>query len=166
MFLRKRAAAISPRSTDRKKFHGLGPYDPETGLTKPAGQPTFSEVFATTLADLAEKDERIVAITAAMPNGTGLDLFRPRHPSAISMLESQRNTRSLRCRMATRGFRPFCAIYSTFLQRAFDPVITTSAFKSFPSSSAWTVPVSPAMTAPRIMVSSTSRISAVFPNWS
>ena len=64
----------------QKKFHGLGPYDPETGETKPAGQKTYSEVFAETLVKLADANEKVVAITAAMPNGTALDLFQPHHP--------------------------------------------------------------------------------------
>ena len=79
--LTQKGRGFQPALDGQKKFHGLGPYDPETGLTKPAGLPTYSEVFANTLSDMATKDERIVAITAAMPNGTGLDLFRPHHPT-------------------------------------------------------------------------------------
>src|SRR5208282_5877152 len=75
--LTQKGRGFQPALEGQKKFHGLGPYDPETGHT-PAGVPTYAEVFANTLADLADKDERIVAITAAMPNGTGLDHFRPR----------------------------------------------------------------------------------------
>ncbi len=71
---------------------------------------------------LADKDERIVAITAAMPNGTGLDLFRPHHPKRyFDVGIAEEHAVVFAAGMATRGFRPFCAIYSTFLQRAFDP---------------------------------------------
>ncbi len=78
--LTQKGRGFQPALEKKKKFHGLGPYDPETGMTEPAGLPSYSEVFATTLAGLADKDDRIVAVTAAMPSGTGLDLFRPRHP--------------------------------------------------------------------------------------
>src|SRR5579863_301381 len=78
--LTQKGRGFQPALDGQKKFHGLGPYDPETGQT-PDGSPTYAEVFANTLADLAAKDPRIVAITAAMPNGTGLDHFRPRHPN-------------------------------------------------------------------------------------
>jgi 1-deoxy-D-xylulose-5-phosphate synthase len=131
--LTQKGRGYQPALDGQKKFHGLGPYDPETGLTKPAGQPTFSEVFATTLADLAEKDERIVAITAAMPNGTGLDLFRPRHPKRyFDVGIAEEHAVVFAAGMATRGFRPFCAIYSTFLQRAFDPVIHDVCLQKLP----------------------------------
>ena len=73
---RRRAAGFAPALDKVKKFHGLGPYDPETGETKAAGQKTYSEIFAETLVKLADRDQRVVAITAAMPNGTALDLFR------------------------------------------------------------------------------------------
>ena len=78
--LTQKGRGFQPALDLQKKFHGLGPYDPETGDTRPAGLATYAESFANTLAELANKDERIVAITAAMPNGTGLDLFRPHHP--------------------------------------------------------------------------------------
>jgi len=78
--LTQKGRGFQPALDGQKKFHGLGPYDPETGKTKPAGQLTYAEVFANTLVNLANDDPKIVAITAAMPNGTGLDLFRPHHP--------------------------------------------------------------------------------------
>ena len=78
--LTQKGRGFQPALDGQKKFHGLGPYDPETGKTKPAGLLTYAEVFANTLVKLANDDPKIVAITAAMPNGTGLDLFRPHHP--------------------------------------------------------------------------------------
>src|SRR5579863_8253188 len=78
--LTQKGRGFQPALDLQKKFHGLGPYDPETRVPPPAGVPTWSESFATSLVQLADKDTRIVAITAAMPNGTGLDLYRPHHP--------------------------------------------------------------------------------------
>jgi 1-deoxy-D-xylulose-5-phosphate synthase len=131
--LTQKGRGFQPALDGQKKFHGLGPYDPETGMTKPAGVPTYSEVFATSLAKLADKDERVVAITAAMPNGTGLDLFRPHHPKRyFDVGIAEEHAVIFAAGMATRGFRPFCAIYSTFLQRAFDPVVHDVALQKLP----------------------------------
>ena len=76
----QKGRGFQPALEKQKKFHGLGPYDPETGETKPTGQKTYSEIFAESLVKLADGNDKVVAITAAMPNGTALDLFRPRHP--------------------------------------------------------------------------------------
>jgi 1-deoxy-D-xylulose-5-phosphate synthase len=82
---------------------------------------------------MAEKDERIVAITAAMPNGTGLDLFRPRHPKRFFDVGiAEEHAVVFAAGMATRGFRPVCAIYSTFLQRAFDPIVHDVCLQNLP----------------------------------
>src|SRR5579859_3493885 len=75
--LTQKGRGFEPAMQKQKKFHGLGPYDPETGETKPLGQRTYSEVFADTLVKLANSNPKIVAITGAMPNGTGLDRFQP-----------------------------------------------------------------------------------------
>jgi 1-deoxy-D-xylulose-5-phosphate synthase len=131
--LTQKGRGYQPALEGQKKFHGLGPYDPETGLTKPAGQQTYSEVFASTLVDLANRDERVVAITAAMPNGTGLDLFRPHHPKRyFDVGIAEEHAVVFAAGMATRGFRPVCAIYSTFLQRAFDPVVHDVCLQKLP----------------------------------
>src|ERR1035441_2764784 len=79
--LTQKGRGYQPALNGQKKFHGLGPYDAETGKTASTGQITYAESFANTLVELARHDDRIVAITAAMPNGTGLDLFRPHHPT-------------------------------------------------------------------------------------
>ncbi len=130
--LTQKGRGFQPALDGQKKFHGLGPYDPETGKT-PDGLPTWAEVFANTLADLADKDPRIVAITAAMPNGTGLDHFRPRHPNRyFDVGIAEEHAVVFAAGMATRGFRPVCAIYSTFLQRAFDPVIHDVCLQKLP----------------------------------
>ena len=131
--LTQKGRGFQPALDGQKKFHGLGPYDPETGSTKPAGLPTYSEVFANTLADLATKDPRIVAITAAMPNGTGLDLFRPTHPTRyFDVGIAEEHAVLFAAGMATRGFRPVCAIYSTFLQRAIDQIIHDVCLQNLP----------------------------------
>ena len=130
--LTQKGRGFQPALDGQKKFHGLGPYDPETGKT-PDGVPTYAEVFANTLADLAAKDPRIVAITAAMPNGTGLDHFRPRHPNRyFDVGIAEEHAVVFAAGMATRGYRPVCAIYSTFLQRAFDPVVHDVCLQKLP----------------------------------
>jgi len=131
--LTQKGRGFQPALDGQKKFHGLGPYDPETGKTKPAGQLTYSEVFANTLVNLATEDERIVAITAAMPNGTGLDLFRPHHPKRyFDVGIAEEHAVVFAAGMATQGYRPVCAIYSTFLQRAFDPIVHDVCLQKLP----------------------------------
>ena len=131
--LTQKGRGFQPALDKQKKFHGLGPYDPETGETKPVGQLTYAETFATTLTQLADKDERIVAITAAMPSGTGLDLFRPHHPKRyFDVGIAEGHAVLFAAGMATRGFRPVCAIYSTFLQRSVDPIIHDVALQKLP----------------------------------
>jgi 1-deoxy-D-xylulose-5-phosphate synthase len=131
--LTQKGRGFQPALDGQKKFHGLGPYDPETGNTAASGLPTYAEVFANTLSDMASKDPRIVAITAAMPNGTGLDLFRPHHPKRyFDVGIAEEHAVIFAAGMATRGFRPVCAIYSTFLQRAFDPIVHDVCLQKLP----------------------------------
>ncbi|MGA9069063.1 MAG: 1-deoxy-D-xylulose-5-phosphate synthase [Terracidiphilus sp.] len=131
--LTQKGRGFQPALDLQKKFHGLGPFDPETGETKPVGLPSFAEVFAKTLVKLADKDERVVAITAAMPSGTGLDLFRPYHPKRyFDVGIAEEHAVVFAAGMATRGLRPVCAIYSTFLQRAIDCVIHDVALQKLP----------------------------------
>ena len=131
--LTQKGRGYQPALEGQKKFHGLGPYNADTGETKIVGQLTWAEVFANTLTTLADKDERIVAITAAMPNGTGLDLFRPHHPKRyFDVGIAEEHAVVFAAGMATRGFRPVCAIYSTFLQRAFDPIVHDVALQKLP----------------------------------
>jgi 1-deoxy-D-xylulose-5-phosphate synthase len=88
------------------------------------GQKTYSEVFAESLTKLADGNDKVVAITAAMPNGTALDLFRPHHPTRyFDVGIAEEHAVLFAAGMATKGYRPFCAIYSTFLQRAFDQIV-------------------------------------------
>jgi 1-deoxy-D-xylulose-5-phosphate synthase len=131
--LTQKGRGFQPALDGQKKFHGLGPYNPDTGMTEPTGQATYAEVFATTLVQLANKDERVVAVTAAMPNGTGLDLFRPYHPTRyFDVGIAEEHAVIFAAGMATRGLRPVCAIYSTFLQRAFDPIVHDVCLQKLP----------------------------------
>ena len=131
--LTQKGRGFQPALDGQKKFHGLGPYNPDTGMTEPTGQATYAEVFTTTLVQLANKDERVVAVTAAMPNGTGLDLFRPYHPTRyFDVGIAEEHAVIFAAGMATRGLRPVCAIYSTFLQRAFDPIVHDVCLQKLP----------------------------------
>jgi 1-deoxy-D-xylulose-5-phosphate synthase len=131
--LTQKGRGFQPALDKQKKFHGLGPYDPQTGETKPAGQKTYSEVFAETMVKLANKNDKVVAITAAMPNGTALDLFRPHHPRRyFDVGIAEEHAVIFAAGMATKGLRPFCAIYSTFLQRAYDPIIHDVCLQNLP----------------------------------
>jgi len=129
----QKGRGFQPALDKQKKFHGLGPYDAETGETKPAGQKTYSEIFAETLVKLAAENEKVVGITAAMPNGTALDLFKPHHPKRyFDVGIAEEHAVIFAAGMATQGFKPFCAIYSTFLQRAFDPVVHDVCIQKLP----------------------------------
>lgn len=129
----QKGRGFQPAIEKQKKFHGLGPYDAETGETKSAGQKTYSEIFAESLTKLADKNDKVVAITAAMPNGTALDIFRPHHPTRyFDVGIAEEHAVIFAAGMATKGFKPFCAIYSTFLQRAFDQVVHDVCLQNLP----------------------------------
>ncbi|MDE1160948.1 MAG: 1-deoxy-D-xylulose-5-phosphate synthase [Acidobacteriaceae bacterium] len=131
--LTQKGRGFQPALDKVKKFHGLGPYDPATGETKAVGQKTYSEIFAESLNKLADMDRNVVAITAAMPNGTALDVFRPKHPDRyFDVGIAEEHAVLFAAGMATKGYRPFCAIYSTFLQRAFDQVVHDVALQELP----------------------------------
>ncbi len=129
----QKGRGFQPALDKQKKFHGLGPYDAETGETLPVGQKTYSEVFADTLVTLANENEKVVAITAAMPNGTALDQFRPHHPTKyFDVGIAEEHAVIFAGGMATQGYKPFVAIYSTFLQRAFDPIVHDICLQNLP----------------------------------
>jgi 1-deoxy-D-xylulose-5-phosphate synthase len=131
--LTTKGKGFEPAMQKQKKFHGLGPYNPETGETKPAGQPTYSEVFADTLNKLANQNDKIVAITAAMPNGTALDRFQAKHPDKyFDVGIAEEHAVIFAAGLATQGYKPVVAIYSTFLQRAFDPVVHDVCLQNLP----------------------------------
>src|SRR4029079_16468770 len=108
------------------KYHGVARFDVITGeqAKSRSNAPAYTRVFAESLIREAEKDDRIVAITAAMPGGTGLDLFSekfPTRPFDVGIAEQHAVT--FAAGLATQGYKPFAAIYSTFLQRAYDQVV-------------------------------------------
>ncbi len=109
-------------------YHATGPFDPKTGLpyksSKAAPPPTYTKVFGDTMCELMEKDERIVALTAAMPDGTGVDKVLEKFPErAFDVGIAEQHAVTFCAGMACEGLKPVAAIYSTFLQRAFDQVI-------------------------------------------
>ena len=131
--LTQKGKGFEPAMQKQKKFHGLGPYDPETGETKSLGQRTYSEVFADTMVKLADMNNKVVAITAAMPNGTALDRFQPRHPDKyFDVGIAEEHAVIFAAGLATKGFKPFVAIYSTFLQRSLDPIIHDICLQNLP----------------------------------
>ena len=131
--LTKKGKGFQPAIDKKKKFHGLGSYHPETGETAALGQRTYSEVFADTLSHLADVNKNVVAITGAMPNGTALDRFQPKHPDRyFDVGIAEEHAVLFAAGLATKGFKPFCAIYSTFLQRAFDQIVHDVALQNLP----------------------------------
>ena len=128
--LTQKGKGFQPALEKQKKFHGLGPYDPETGETKPLGRRTYSEVFADTMVKLADFDPKVVAITAAMPNGTGLDRFQPLHPDKyFDVGIAEEHAVVFAAGLAAKEV-VLSAIYSTFLQSALIPSSTMSACKT------------------------------------
>lgn len=122
--LTKKGKGYDPAIKQPDKFHGLGKYKPETGETAPAPTPTYSEIIGKTLAKFADTNQKIVAITAAMPSGTGLAHFAKAHPERYFDVGIAEEHASLfACGLATQGLKPFLTIYSTFMQRAYDMII-------------------------------------------
>jgi 1-deoxy-D-xylulose-5-phosphate synthase len=123
-----------PAETTPAIFHGVGPFDPETGtVPKSSGPPSYTSVFGKTLVGMAANDARIVAITAAMPEGTGLITFAERFPERFYDVGiAEQHAVTFAAGMAARGLRPVVAIYSTFLQRAFDSVVHDVCLQNLP----------------------------------
>ncbi|MGE6229275.1 1-deoxy-D-xylulose-5-phosphate synthase [Paenibacillus chitinolyticus] len=115
----------SPAEMDSHKWHGASPYKIESGqFLKAVGNPMYTEVFGNTLIEFAEKDERIVAVTPAMPGGSGLMNFAARFPERmIDVGIAEQHAATLCAGMAAEGMKPVFAVYSTFLQRAYDQVV-------------------------------------------
>ncbi|MGF1677662.1 MAG: 1-deoxy-D-xylulose-5-phosphate synthase [Candidatus Methylacidiphilales bacterium] len=122
--LTQKGRGFKPALEKQKAFHGTGAFDPETGEAEAGGPPTFSKIFAESLSKFAENNNKIVAITGGMPNGTGLDKFSPQHPDRyFDVGIAEEHAVIFAAGLATKGFKPVCAIYSTFLQRAFDQIV-------------------------------------------
>jgi 1-deoxy-D-xylulose-5-phosphate synthase len=131
----KKGKGYPPAEAASDKYHGVNKFDVITGAQAkaPANAPAYTRVFAESLMEEARHDDRIVAITAAMPSGTGLDLFGeafPRRTFDVGIAEQHAVT--FAAGLAAEGFRPFAAIYSTFLQRAYDQVVHDVAIQKLP----------------------------------
>ncbi|WP_311029450.1 1-deoxy-D-xylulose-5-phosphate synthase [Mesorhizobium koreense] len=124
-----------PAEASPDKYHGVSKFDVITGAQAkaPANAPSYTKVFAESLVREAREDEKIVAVTAAMPAGTGLDLFGQAFPKrTFDVGIAEQHAVTFAAGLATEGFKPFAAIYSTFLQRAYDQVVHDVAIQRLP----------------------------------
>ena len=131
----QKGKGYAPAEASADKYHGVNRFDVVTGAQAkaPANAPSYTRVFADSLVREAREDDRIVAITAAMPNGTGLDLFGEAFPErTFDVGIAEQHAVTFAAGMATEGFKPFAAIYSTFLQRAYDQVVHDVAIQKLP----------------------------------
>ena len=129
--LTKKGKGYEPAIAKPDKFHGLGKFAADTGETAPASTPTYSEIIGRTLSKFADSNKNIVAITAAMPSGTGLGLFQAAHPDRyFDVGIAEEHAALFACGMATQGLKPFLTIYSTFMQRAYDMIIHDIALQN------------------------------------
>ncbi|MBO5636977.1 MAG: 1-deoxy-D-xylulose-5-phosphate synthase [Acidaminococcaceae bacterium] len=131
----KKGKGYAPAEESPNKFHGTGPFDIATGkkITKPGAPPSYTDVFGKTLVELAEKDKRIVAITAAMPDGTGVTGFAQRFPERFFDVGiAEQHAVTFAAGLATQGIKAVAAIYSTFMQRAYDQVLHDVCMQKLP----------------------------------
>jgi 1-deoxy-D-xylulose-5-phosphate synthase len=131
----RKGKGYDPAENAADKYHGVVKFDVVSGVqAKPAaGPPSYTSIFAKALIDEAERDEKVVAITAAMPSGTGLDKFGARFPERMFDVGiAEQHAVTFAGGLAAAGYRPFCAIYSTFLQRAYDQVVHDIAIQNLP----------------------------------
>lgn len=130
----KKGKGYKPAEDDPELFHGIGPFDKETGKPiKASSKPSYSEVFGKSLTKFAGEDKRIVAITAAMAKGTGLDYFQKVFPERFYDVGiAEQHAVTFAGGLATRGFLPVIAIYSTFLQRSFDQIVHDICLQKLP----------------------------------
>jgi len=129
--LTQKGKGYAPAIEKPDKFHGLGKFEPKTGAVKPTATPTYSEIFGKTLAKFANQNNKIVAITGAMPSGTGLAHFAQAHPQRyFDVGIAEEHAALFACGLAVQGFKPFVAIYSTFMQRAYDMIVHDIALQN------------------------------------
>ncbi|HEX5280297.1 MAG TPA: 1-deoxy-D-xylulose-5-phosphate synthase [Micropepsaceae bacterium] len=131
----QKGKGYAPAEASSDKFHGVSKFNVLTGEQKKsaAGPPSYTKVFAKALISEAERDEKVVAITAAMPSGTGLDLFAERFPKrCFDVGIAEQHAVTFAAGLAAEGYKPFAAIYSTFLQRGYDQVVHDVAIQSLP----------------------------------
>jgi len=133
--LTEKGKGYSPAESDPARFHGVGPFHIETGRLPERGDgpPTYTEVFGETLVQLAEEDDKIIAITAAMEDGTGLKGYSTRFPERFFDIGiAEQHAVTFAAGLALEGFKPVVAIYSTFLQRAYDQVQQDICLQNLP----------------------------------
>jgi len=132
--LTRKGKGYKPAEENPEFFHGLGPFEKETGKPlKTSDKPSYTSIFRKAIVDIAEKDDKVVAITAAMPLGTGLDLFRERFPNRFFDVGiAEQHAITFAAALALNGLKPFACIYSTFLQRAFDQLIHDIGIQKIP----------------------------------
>ena len=133
--LTKKGKGYAPAEAARDKGHATGKFDVLTGVQQKAASnaPSYTKTFAQSLIAEAERDDKIVAITAAMPDGTGLDLFGARFPRRMFDVGiAEQHAVTFSAGLAAGGMKPFCAIYSTFLQRGYDQVVHDVAIQRLP----------------------------------
>ena len=129
----EKGRGYQPALDNPGKFHGLGTYKIEDGSTDSTATPTCSDLFGRAVTDIAKKDPKVVAITAAMPGGTKLEIFKKELPDRyFDVGIAEEHAALFACGLATEGFRPFLAIYSTFMQRAYDMIIHDMALQGLP----------------------------------
>ncbi|MCH8614935.1 1-deoxy-D-xylulose-5-phosphate synthase [Sphingomonas sp. SM33] len=131
----KKGKGYGPAESAADKYHGVVKFDVVSGVQAKAapGAPSYTGVFAKALIGEAERDDKIVAITAAMPSGTGLDKFEEKFPDrTFDVGIAEQHAVTFAAGLAAQGYRPFCAIYSTFLQRAYDQVVHDVAIQNLP----------------------------------
>ena len=131
----KKGKGYAPAEERANEFHGTGPFDIASGrkISKPGAPPTYTSVFGKTLVELAENDDKIVAITAAMPDGTGTNQFAKRFPERFFDVGiAEQHAVTFAAGLATEGIKPVAAIYSTFMQRAYDQVLHDICMQNLP----------------------------------
>ncbi len=131
----QKGKGYAPAEASADKYHGVSSFDVITGAqAKPkANAPAYQRVFGEALIKEADKDDKIVAITAAMPSGTGIDLFGQAHPTrTFDVGIAEQHAVTFAAGLATEGYKPFCAIYSTFLQRGYDQIVHDVAIQNLP----------------------------------
>ncbi|MGR3761142.1 1-deoxy-D-xylulose-5-phosphate synthase [Roseobacteraceae bacterium NS-SX3] len=133
--LTKKGKGYAPAEAARDKGHATAKFDVVTGEQKkaPSNAPSYTSVFGRTLVELAAKDDKICAVTAAMPDGTGLNLMAERYPSrCFDVGIAEQHGVTFAAALAAGGMKPFCAMYSTFLQRGYDQVVHDVAIQRLP----------------------------------
>jgi 1-deoxy-D-xylulose-5-phosphate synthase len=131
----QKGKGYAPAEAAADKYHGVNKFDVITGKQSkpPANAPSYTKIFGTSLIEEARHDDKIVAVTAAMPTGTGLDLFGevfPKRTFDVGIAEQHAVT--FAAGLASEGYKPFCAIYSTFLQRGYDQVVHDVSIQNLP----------------------------------